>query len=332
MRSSTGALVPLDSVATLTPGLGPLTVNHLGQLPSVTISFNPKPGVSLSDAVADVQRVQRELRIPATLSATFQGTAQAFQASLKGQGLLLLVTILVIYLVLGVLYESFIHPLTILSGLPSAGVGALATLLLFRMELNVYGFVGMIMLVGIVKKNAIMMIDVALDRERAGETPAEAIYQGCLLRFRPIMMTTMAALLGHGPHRAGPRRRRRGPAAPGPRRRGRAPGLAAPDPLHHAGPLPLHGRGAEVPGRPSDLERLLLAPAAPADAGRRARASLLDPRVVGDGALGARGVSRSATGSPGRDERGGLGGPVRGPPCHSRRRAPTFSSSCTSTS
>jgi HAE1 family hydrophobic/amphiphilic exporter-1 len=199
VRSSTGALVPLDSVATLTPGLGPLTVNHLGQLPAVTISFNPKPGVSLSDAVADVQRVQRELRIPATLSATFQGTAQAFQASLKGQGLLLLITILVIYLVLGVLYESFIHPLTILSGLPSAGVGALATLLLFRMELNVYGFVGMIMLVGIVKKNAIMMIDVALDRERAGAAPAEAIYQGCLLRFRPIMMTTMAALLGTAP-------------------------------------------------------------------------------------------------------------------------------------
>jgi HAE1 family hydrophobic/amphiphilic exporter-1 len=199
VRSSTGGLVPLDSVATLTTGLGPLTVNHLGQLPSVTISFNTRPGVSLSDAVADVQQVQRELRIPATLSATFQGTAQAFQASLKGQGLLLLVTILVIYLVLGVLYESFIHPLTILSGLPSAGVGALATLLLFGMELNVYGFVGMIMLVGIVKKNAIMMIDVALDRERAGAAPAEAIYQGCLLRFRPIMMTTMAALLGTAP-------------------------------------------------------------------------------------------------------------------------------------
>src|SRR5215510_7586789 len=176
--------------------MGPLTVNHLGQLPSVTISFNPKPGVALSDAVADVQRVQRELRVPATLSTTFQGTAQAFQASLKGQGLLLLVTILVIYIVLGILYESFIHPLTILSGLPSAGVGALLTLLLFGMELNVYGFVGMIMLVGIVKKNAIMMIDVAIEAERGGATPAEAIYQGCLLRFRPIMMTTMAALLG----------------------------------------------------------------------------------------------------------------------------------------
>ena len=196
VRSTSGKLVPLDSIATLTPGLGPLTVNHLSQLPAVTISFNTKPGVSLSDAVAQVQAVQRELRTPATLNATFQGTAQAFQASLKGQGLLLLVTIVVIYLVLGILYESFIHPLTILSGLPSAGVGALLTLLLFKMELNVYGFVGMIMLVGIVKKNAIMMIDFAVEAERGGMAPAQAIYQGCLLRFRPIMMTTMAALLG----------------------------------------------------------------------------------------------------------------------------------------
>ncbi|MBI4594281.1 MAG: efflux RND transporter permease subunit [Candidatus Rokubacteria bacterium] len=196
VRGSKGQLVPLGSVAMLTPGLGPLTVTHLGQLPSVTISFNTKPGVSLSDAVAQVERVQRELRVPPTLTATFQGTAQAFQASLQGQGMLLLVTILVIYLVLGVLYESFVHPLTILSGLPPAGVGALLTLLLFGMELNVYGFVGMIMLVGIVKKNAIMMIDFALEAERAGATPAAAIYQGSLLRFRPIMMTTMAALLG----------------------------------------------------------------------------------------------------------------------------------------
>ncbi len=196
VRSSGGRLIPLGAVATLTPGVGPLTVQHLGQLPSVTISFNTKPGVSLSDAVAQVEAVQRELRVPATLSATFQGTAQAFQDSLRGQGMLLLITVLVIYLVLGVLYESFIHPLTILSGLPSAGVGALLTLMLFGAELNVYGFVGMIMLVGIVKKNAIMMIDFALEAERAGAPPAQAIYQGCLLRFRPIMMTTMAALLG----------------------------------------------------------------------------------------------------------------------------------------
>jgi len=196
VRSSAGRLVPLDAVATLVPGLGPLTVTHLGQLPSVTISFNPKPGVSLSDAVAQVEAVQRELRPPPTLNVSFQGTAQAFQDSLKGQGMLLFITILVIYLILGVLYESFIHPLTILSGLPAAGVGALATLMVFGMELNIYGFVGMIMLVGIVKKNAIMMIDFALEAERAGATAAEAIYRGCLLRFRPIMMTTMAAMLG----------------------------------------------------------------------------------------------------------------------------------------
>jgi len=196
VRSQSGKLVPLNSVARLTPTIGPLTVTHLGQLPAVTISFNLQPGVSLSEAVVEVQKVQRELRLPATIVGSFQGTAQAFQASLKGQGLLLVVTILVIYLVLGILYESFIHPLTILSGLPSAGVGALLTLMLFKLELNVYGFVGIIMLVGIVKKNAIMMIDFALEAERAGATPADAIYKGCLLRFRPIMMTTMAALLG----------------------------------------------------------------------------------------------------------------------------------------
>ena len=196
VRSTGGRLVPLNAVARLIPGLGPLTVNHLGQLPAVTISFNTKPGVALSDAIKQVEAVQRDLRVPATLSTTFQGTAQAFQDSLKGQGILLLVTILVIYLILGVLYESFIHPLTILSGLPSARLGALATLLFFKLELNVYGFVGLIMLVGIVKKNAIIMIDFAIDAERAGATPRDAIYQGCLLRFRPIMMTTMAALLG----------------------------------------------------------------------------------------------------------------------------------------
>ena len=196
IRSGSGALVPLNAVATLRRAIGPLTITHLGQLPSVTISFNVRPGVSLSQAVEEIDKMRRELRPPATLNMTFQGTAQAFQDSLKGQGLLLLVTVLIIYIVLGVLYESFIHPLTILSGLPSAGVGALLTLILFRSELNVYGFVGIIMLVGIVKKNAIMMIDFALEAERGGMTPRDAIYQGCLLRFRPIMMTTMAALLG----------------------------------------------------------------------------------------------------------------------------------------
>ena len=196
IRSSNGKLVPLGTVAKLTRTVGPLTVNHLGQLPAVTVSFNLRPGVALGAAVAEIQKVEREVRLPATLSTSFQGTVQAFQRSLQGLGLLLLAAVLVIYLILGILYESFIHPLTILSGLPSAAVGALVTLLLFNQELNLYGFVGIIMLVGIVKKNAIMMIDFAIDAQRKGRPAAEAIYQGCLLRFRPIMMTTMAALMG----------------------------------------------------------------------------------------------------------------------------------------
>ncbi|MDP9145649.1 MAG: efflux RND transporter permease subunit, partial [Actinomycetota bacterium] len=196
IRSSSGKLVPLGTVAKLTRTVGPLTVNHLGQLPAVTVSFNLRPGVALGAAVAEIQKVEREVRLPATLSTSFQGTVQAFQRSLQGLGLLLLAAVLVIYLILGILYESFIHPLTILSGLPSAAVGALVTLLLFNQELNLYGFVGIIMLVGIVKKNAIMMIDFAIDAQRKGRPAAEAIYQGCLVRFRPIMMTTMAALMG----------------------------------------------------------------------------------------------------------------------------------------
>jgi HAE1 family hydrophobic/amphiphilic exporter-1 len=196
VRSSTGKLVPLGTVARLTRTVGPLTVNHLGQLPAVTISFNLRPGVALGEAVERIQGVERDLRLPATLNTSFQGTVQAFQRSLQGLGILLLAAVLVIYLILGILYESFIHPLTILSGLPSAGVGALLTLLIFHQELNLYGFVGIIMLVGIVKKNAIMMIDFAIDAQRQGKSAAEAIYQGCLLRFRPIMMTTMAALMG----------------------------------------------------------------------------------------------------------------------------------------
>jgi HAE1 family hydrophobic/amphiphilic exporter-1 len=195
VRSASGALVPLTAVTNRTPGLGPLLVNHLGQLPSVTISFNLRPGVALGDALAAVDKVTRAT-LPATITTSFQGAAQAFQASLKGLGLLLLMAILVIYIVLGILYESFIHPLTILSGLPSAGLGALVALMLFGMDLNLYGFVGVIMLVGIVKKNAIMMIDFALEAERKeGMTPQEAIHKGCLVRFRPIMMTTMAALM-----------------------------------------------------------------------------------------------------------------------------------------
>ena len=196
VRSSKGQLVPLNAVAKLTRTVGPLTINHLGQLPAVTLSFNLKPGVALGDAVNAVRKIANEM-LPATISTSFQGTAQAFQSSLSGLGLLLIMAIAVIYLVLGILYESFIHPLTILSGLPSAGFGALLTLMLFHYDLNLYAFVGIIMLVGIVKKNAIMMIDVALDKQReTGESAHEAIYQGALLRFRPIMMTTMAALMG----------------------------------------------------------------------------------------------------------------------------------------
>jgi HAE1 family hydrophobic/amphiphilic exporter-1 len=173
-----------------------LLVNHLGQLPSATISFNLGPGVSLSSATDKVQALAKQT-LPATITTSFQGTAQIFQSSLQNLTLLLLVAVMVIYLVLGILYESFIHPFTILSGLPSAGLGALLTLLLFGRELDVYAFVGLIMLIGIVEKNAIMMIDCALTAQREeGREAEEAIYQACLIRFRPIMMTTMAALMG----------------------------------------------------------------------------------------------------------------------------------------
>ena len=196
VRNSSGQLVPLNSAANLTTGLGPLVVNHLGQLPAVTISFNLKPGTSLSEALESVQKLARET-LPSTVSTSFQGTAQAFSQSVGGLAVLLIVAILVIYIVLGVLYESFLHPLTILSGLPSAAFGALLTLWLFHYELNLYGFVGIIMLIGIVKKNAIMVVDFALEAQRSGgKGAAEAAHEGSLVRFRPIMMTTMAALMG----------------------------------------------------------------------------------------------------------------------------------------
>jgi HAE1 family hydrophobic/amphiphilic exporter-1 len=196
IRSSTGQLVPLNTVANLSRSLGPLSLNHLGQLPSVTISFNIKPGVSLGDIVAAVEKVVKAT-LPATINTSFQGTAQAFKTSLHGMGLLLIMAIVIIYIVLGILYESFIHPLTILSGLPSAGFGALVTLLIFKTDLNLYSMVGIVMLIGIVKKNAIMMIDFALEAQRnQGKSPSDAIYEGCIIRFRPIMMTTMAAIMG----------------------------------------------------------------------------------------------------------------------------------------
>jgi HAE1 family hydrophobic/amphiphilic exporter-1 len=196
IRSSSGKLVPINVVTKPLVGTGPLLVNHLGQLPSVTISFNLRPGVSLSEAVPVVDTAARDT-LPSTITTSFQGAAQAFQSSTKGLFLLLILAVVIIYIVLGILYESFIHPLTILSGLPAAGVGALLTLLMFGKELNIYGFVGVIMLIGIVKKNAIMMIDFALVAERKeGKLPVDAIYEGALVRFRPIMMTTMSALMG----------------------------------------------------------------------------------------------------------------------------------------
>jgi hydrophobic/amphiphilic exporter-1 (mainly G- bacteria), HAE1 family len=200
VRSASGALVPLNSVAMIKPTVGPLAINHLGQLASVTISFDLKEGVAIGDAIKEIDKATAELRLPATVTGIYQGTAQAFQSSLSGMGILLLLAIFVIYLVLGILYESFIHPLTILSGLPTAGFGALVTLWLFGIELNMYAFVGIIMLVGIVKKNAIMMIDFAIEAQRKeSTTPEEAIFQACMTRFRPIMMTTMAALMGSLP-------------------------------------------------------------------------------------------------------------------------------------
>jgi HAE1 family hydrophobic/amphiphilic exporter-1 len=195
-KSNDGNFVPLGAFAKLIQDAGPQSINHSGQLPSVTIAFNLKPGVSLGEAVDEIHDLALRT-LPATVTTTFTGTAAAFQSSLKNLTLLLFIAIMVVYIVLGALYESYIHPLTILSGLPSAGLGALLTLLIFGLDLNIYSFVGLIMLVGIVKKNAIMQIDFALEAERKeGKTPAEAIYEGCLIRFRPIMMTTMAALLG----------------------------------------------------------------------------------------------------------------------------------------
>ncbi len=197
VRASSGKLVPLDTVTQVARRTQALTINHQGQLPSVTISFNLLPGVSLGDAVSHIRTLEQEMRLPVSLNTSLQGTAQAFQSSLQGLGILLLIAIVVVYIVLGILYESFIHPLTILSGLPSAALGALITLMAFGIDLNLYAFVGVIMLIGIVKKNAIMMIDFALDRQRNEKTPAfDAIFKACLIRFRPIMMTTMAALVG----------------------------------------------------------------------------------------------------------------------------------------
>ncbi len=199
IRSNTGQLIPLNTMVKIERTVGPLSINHLGQFPSTTISFNLAPGISLGDKIQQIQTLARET-LPDTVRSSFQGSAQAFQSSLQGMGILLVVAILVIYLVLGILYESFVHPITILSGLPPAGLGALLTLMIFHKELDIYGFLGLILLIGIVKKNAIMMIDFALDAQREQNLSAEeAIYTASLIRFRPIMMTTLAALMGSLP-------------------------------------------------------------------------------------------------------------------------------------
>ncbi len=243
VRSGNGKLVRLESLARWGLGVGPLTINHSGQLPSADHLLQPAARHVARSAVDQVEELAREV-VPASVSTGFQGEAQAFQDSMRGLWVLLVMAILVIYLVLGVLYESFVHPLTILSGLPSAGMGALATLMLFGLDLNIYGFVGIIMLIGIVKKNAIMMIDFAVEAQREkGLDAMAAIREGALIRFRPIMMTTMAALMGTLPialgFGAGAEARR--PPRPG---RGRRPrGLPVADPLLHAGLLHVPGRG-----------------------------------------------------------------------------------------
>jgi HAE1 family hydrophobic/amphiphilic exporter-1 len=199
IRSTNNKLIPLSAVTHLVQGVAPLSVNHIGQLPAVSIEFSAKPGISLSEATRQIEDAAHQIGLPDTLNFGFQGTAQTFQNSLRGLGILLIIAILVIYVVLGILYESFVHPITILSGLPAAGMGALITLLIFGEDLNLYSFVGIVLLIGIVKKNAIMMIDFAIMARRAGKSAEEAIFDGALHRFRPIMMTTMAALLGTMP-------------------------------------------------------------------------------------------------------------------------------------
>ena len=197
LHSVSGGVVPLSAIAHYAPATAPLAVNHQGQLPAVTLSFNLAPGVALSDAVQAINQTEQSIGMPATIHGSFAGTAQAFQSSLASEPFLIVAALLAVYIVLGILYESYIHPITILSTLPSAGVGAVLALLVTHMDLSLIALIGIILLIGIVKKNAIMMIDFALAAERGeGKSSRHAIFQACMLRFRPIMMTTMAALLG----------------------------------------------------------------------------------------------------------------------------------------
>ena len=243
--------VPLDTMIRAYPTTAPLVVSRQGQFPAVTLSFNLAPGAALGEAVAAVEATTRRLGLPASIQGSFQGTAQAFQAALANEPLLIAAALVAVYIVLGVLYESYIHPLTILSTLPSAGVGAILALLVCREELSVIALIGIILLIGIVKKNAIMMIDFALEAERGqGQSPGDAIYQACLLRFRPIMMTTMAALAGRAAARPGERGGLGAAPAPRHRDRRRAHREPAPHALHHAGDLSrLRPARAALPAR-----------------------------------------------------------------------------------
>ena len=239
MKTANNQTIPLDAVAKLVPSVGPLQINHQGQQPAVTISFNLAPGVSLGYAVDQITRIEQNSNLPATIATGFSGTAQVFQDSLRGQGVLILAAVFAAFVILGILYESFIHPITIISGLPSAGIGAILTLMLFGMELSVIAMIGIVMLVGIVKKNAIMMVDFALERRRVGLSAEHAIREAALLRFRPIMMTTFAAIFGTLPIALGAGagaelRQPLGVAVVGGLLR-----VAAADAVHHAGDLHL---------------------------------------------------------------------------------------------
>ena len=239
--TSTGAQVPLSAFAHFAPANTALAVNHQGQFPAVTISFNLAPGGDLGTATRIINQTELNMRLPATIHGSFQGTAAAFQDSLSSEPILILAALVAVYIVLGILYESYIHPITILSTLPSAGTGALLALLLFHMQLDVIGLIGIILLIGIVKKNAIIMIDFALEVERQGKTAEESIYEAALMRFRPIMMTTAAAMLGALAAGLRHRHRLRNSPPAGHRHRRRPDREPDVDPLHHAGGVPLHG-------------------------------------------------------------------------------------------
>ena len=251
VRSNSGTLIPLETVARLKTDVGPMSVSHYGQLPAVTLSFNLKPGFALGDAVDQIRRLAAA-NLPSTMSTSFQGAAQAFQDSLQGLGLILLMAIVVIYIVLGMLYESFTHPLTILSGLPSAGFGALLTLLIFRTELSLYAFVGIIMLVGLVKKNGIMMVDFAVEAQKSRQDAARSHPRGLSRPLPPDHDDDDGRARRHAADCAGLGRGRGIAAAARPGGRRRPARVAAADALHHARLLRLHRERAPVAGRPQD--------------------------------------------------------------------------------